>query len=392
MKKPDSKTVIVLAAAVTLLAAIGVYSHRETLFAPKEKAVKQQSAIVTVEKVAANSTVRDNIVQNMSIEAVNRVQLLPRVTGRLEKLWVKQGGSVAKGQTIATLEHEQQDALIGSAQAETAAARADSERAKAEMMNAKTNLDRYKRLVKEGFSTQQQYDSIETAYTSAKASYNAALAKEKQVQAELGRVRSSRGDYIITAPISGVVLNDYSLTTGAMISPSSPIVDLADLSTFKATLKIPESKIFAVTAGMPVTLRFDALPGEEFQGAVSRIDQYVDPETRTSNVEIALSNASAGGRLRPGMFGQASVVEKEYKNAITVQEGALHSSDKGSYVFVVEDGRAKLRNVSTGIKEGNTIQIRNGLKPGEEVIVFGGNNLNDGDAVTLQSGGGPRAE
>lgn len=392
MKKPDSKTVIVITAAVALLAVIGVYSHRETLFAPKEKAVKQQSAIVTVEKVATNSTVRDNIVQNMSIEAVNRVQLLPRVTGRLEKLWVKQGGSVVKGQTIATLEHEQQDALIGSAQAETAAARADSERAKAEMMNAQTNLDRYKRLVKEGFSTQQQYDSIETSYTSAKASYNAALAKEKQVQAELGRVKSSRGDYIITAPISGVVLNDYSLTTGAMISPSSPIVDLADLSTFKATLKIPESKIFAVTVGMPVTLRFDALPDEEFQGSVSRIDQYVDPETRTSNVEIALSNASAGGRLRPGMFGQASVVEKEYKNAITVQEGALHSSDKGSYVFVVEGGKAKLRNVSTGIKEGNTIQIRNGLKPGEEVIVFGGNNLNDGDAVTLQSGGGPRAE
>ena len=67
--------------------------------------------------------------------------------------------------------HEQQDALIGSSGAEAASAHADSERARAEMENARTNLERYARLMKEGFSTQQQYDSIETAYASAKATY-----------------------------------------------------------------------------------------------------------------------------------------------------------------------------------------------------------------------------
>ena len=90
------------------------------------------------------------------------------------------------------------------------------------MMNAKANLERYERLVKEGFSTKQQYDSIRTEYSSSKASYNASLAKERQSAAELERVNSSRRDYIITAPFSGTVLDDYSLTEGAMISPSSP--------------------------------------------------------------------------------------------------------------------------------------------------------------------------
>ena len=125
---------------------------------------------------------------------MDRVKILPRVTGRLKNLYVLRGDTVKKGQTVAILEHDQQDALIDSVRAQVASAKADSEKAKAEMMNAKTNLDRYARLVKEGFSTQQQYDSIETAYTSAKASYNAALAREKQAAAELERVSSAKAD------------------------------------------------------------------------------------------------------------------------------------------------------------------------------------------------------
>ena len=186
---------------------------------------------------AVRDVVREHS-QNTSIDAVDRVKILPRVTGRLKNLYVLRGDTVKKGQTVAILEHDQQDALIDSVRAQVASAKADSEKAKAEMMNAKTNLDRYARLVKEGFSTQQQYDSIETAYTSAKASYNAALAREKQAAAELERVSSAKADYIMVAPIDGTVLDDYSLTTGAMISPSSPLLDIADLSRLKATLKV----------------------------------------------------------------------------------------------------------------------------------------------------------
>lgn len=385
MKRPDMKTIAVLAVSVAIIAAIGVYSHRETLFhAEKKDSEKMQPAVVNVERVFANSTVRDNIVQNMSIEAVNRVRILPRVTGRLEKLYVKQGGTVKKGETIAILEHEQQDALIGSTVAQTASARADSESAKAEMMNARTDLDRYKRLVKEGFSTQQEYDAKATSYTSAAAAYDAALAKEKQMRSELSRVRSEKHDYIMTAPISGTVLNDYSLTTGAMISPSSPVADIADMSSFKATLKIPESKIFAVKPGMAVALKFDAIPSREFQGRVSRVDQYVAPETRTSDVEIILDNKASGGRLRPGMFGQAMITQKEYKNVMAVKNSALHSGAGGSFVFVVENGKAVLKNVTTGIEENGITQITGGIKAGDDLVVFGGNNLNDGDPVIVQ--------
>ena len=386
VKLPQRSTIIVLAAAVAVVVGIGIYSRREALFASKKIDTGPTSVIVKTETVRPDKTIADKIIQNMSIDAEKRVELLPRVTGRLLSLSVKQGDFVRKGEQVATLEHDQQNALILSTEAQAASARADTEKARAQMLNAKTNLERYRRLEKEGFSTKQQLETMETEYTSAAASLRAAQAKERQYEAEASRVRSAKDDYIIRAPMDGVVLNDYSLTPGAMISPSSPILDIDDLRKLKATLKVPESKIFIVTQGMPVRLQFDALPGETFEGGVTRIDQYVDPATRTSNVEIALDNEKqAGGRLRPGMFGQASIVEKEYRNVITVPEGALHSSEKGYYVFVVRDGRAEMREVETGVRENSRVQVKKGLISGDEVITFGGNNLNSGEEVTAQN-------
>jgi RND family efflux transporter MFP subunit len=342
------------------------------------------AAYVRVEVVTDDKTVRDSIAQNMSIEAQNRVQLTPRVSGRLEKLHVKTGETVTKGQLVVTLEHEQQDALIGSTEAQVASARAETERVKAEMANAKTNVDRYDRLLKEGFSTQQQYDSMSTAYASARASYNAAVAKERQAAAELGRVKSAKQDYIMYSPLDGTVLSDYSLTPGAMISPSSPILDIADLRKLKASLRVPEIKIFAVKPGMDVILRFDALPDEEFQGKVSRIDPYVDPSTRSSAVEIELDNEAAGNRLRPGMFGQASLVEREFKNAVLIPANSIQTVDNGEFVFLEENSKAVMKPVKTGLRQGDYVQITEGLASGDRLIVFGGTNLSDGDPVSVQ--------
>lgn len=384
-KRPRFGKALFIFALVAVTAATWVYARRETLF-DKPTDPSLLTPIVRTETLKADRTLSSRIVQNMQVDAVERVELLPRVTGRLLALHVKQGDRVKKGQVVATLEHEQQDALILSTIAQAASARADTEKARAEMLNAKTDLDRYSRLVKEGFSTQQQYDAIQTEYTSAEASYRAALAKERQYEAEEKRVKSEKNDYIIRAPIDGIVLNDYSLTAGAMISPSSPILDIADPRMLKATLRVPELKIFSVAVGMPVTLRFDALPGESFGGSVTRIDQYVDPATRTSSVEIVLDNEKqAGGRLRPGMFGQAAIVEKSFAGTLTVPEGALHASETGLYVYVVADGKAAQREVATGIQDGGRVQILGGLAEGDEVIIFGGNNLRDGEAVTVRN-------
>ncbi|MDO4988702.1 MAG: efflux RND transporter periplasmic adaptor subunit, partial [Synergistes sp.] len=373
-KKFDKKTAAIAIVFIAVVAAIGIYSRRETLFQKDEKpSAEAAAAIVKTEIVRTDSTIEDKIVQNVSLEAEKRVKLLPRVTGRLISMSVKTGDRVSKGQQIAMLEHEQQDALILSTAAQASSARADTQKAKALMQNAATNYERYKRLEEEGFSTKQQLETMQTEYTSAAAAYDAAKAKERQYDAEAARVASAKNDYIITSPMDGIVLNDYEMTAGAMISPSSPIVEIADMGILNAKLKIPDTKIYTVKIGMPVQMKFDALPDRIFNGKITQIDQYVDPSTRTSKVEAAIDNIKeAGGILRPGIFGEASIIEKEYKNVVTVPTGALHDSDKSRYVFIVKNGKAEICEVKTGAATVDRVQITDGLSGGEEVIIFGG--------------------
>ena len=85
------------------------------------------------------------------------------------------------------------------------------------------------------------------------------------------------------------------------------------------------------------------------------------------------------------MFGQAAIVEKSYAGTLTIPEGALHASETEYYVYIVKDGKAAQREVSTGIQDGGRVQVTGGLAEGDEVIIFGGNNLRDGEAVTVRN-------
>jgi RND family efflux transporter MFP subunit len=161
-------------------------------------------------------------------------------------------------------------------------------------------------------------------------------------------------------------------------------VDIADLRKLKATVKIPEVKIFVVKPGMDVIMKFDALEGREFRGKVTRIDPYVDPATRTSSVEMEIDNAAVGNLLRPGMFGQASIVERVFTGAVLVPESAVQSGSEGQYVFFENDGAARMQKIKTGARQGGFLQVTEGIASGDRVITFGGSNLSDGDKVIVQ--------
>ncbi len=320
--------------------------------------------------VGGDAVIREGFTQNTSLEALQRVTLYPRVTGRLDRLTVSKGATVKAGQQVAVLAHAEQDAQIVSAQAAV-------ERTRAEWENARIELQRYQRLKKEGFSTQQQLESKDTAYRSAKAQYDAA-------RSELNRLEVTKDEYIIKASIDGTVLNDYSLVPGAMLSTSTPVMELADLGTLKAIFRVPENRFYSIRPGMFVLLRMDALPKEEFRAKIVRIDDYVDPSTRTAGVEAHLDNASTGGKLRPGMFGRAFVIEQEAFGAFVVPSSALRKNESDVETLALNaGGKARIVNVKVGIRQGLNVQILEGLKPGDEVITFGGNALRNDDPIEV---------
>ena len=329
-------------------------------------------AFVRVIEMKSDTTIREGFTQNTSLEALERVVLYPRVTGRLQKMSVAKGQQVKKGQQVAVLAHDEQNAQVNAAQAAV-------ERTRAEWSNAQIELQRYKRLKNEGFSTQQLLDSKDTAFRSAKAQYDAA-------RSDLTRLTVTRNEYFINASIDGTVLNDYSLVPGAMLSASTPVAELANLKTLKAIFRVPESRFYSVKPGMSVLLTLDALPKDQFRAQIVRVDDYVDPQSRTAGVEARIQNETTGNRLRPGMFGRAFIIEKEELGAYVVPLGALRkprTDSNENELALYDNGKIKLINVTTGIVQGVSIEVKEGLKDGDRVVTFGGNALKDGDEVQL---------
>ena len=380
-----SKTKKIIIYTIIIILAVSLYTRRRNIklaIYGEEKA--SGGAFVQTLVVSADNTITEKIVQNMSIDALRRTTLTARVTARLVRLLARKGDYVRKGQLLAVLEHAQQAAAVGASKAQVAASQADTAVAKTKMLNAKTDLDRYEKLVKEGFYTQQQLEAKRTEYAAYVATYNASRAKERQMAAEVTRSISTEGDYSIYAPMNGKILDHYDLTEGAMISTASKVFDIADTSVFKATLRVAEKHIMSITKGMPVILKFDAIEGKDFTARVMSIDDFVDPDTRTCKVEIILDNSrDAGGLLRAGMFGTATILLKEYNHVVTIPKSVVHESEHGFYVWTVKDSRVEMREIKKGIEDGEIVQVTSGLTGGEEIVSFGGNNLSPGEVVSV---------
>ncbi len=346
-----------------------------------EAAQEVPSSAVRVAVVSAERRplIRRGFSASATLEARESVVLLSKVSGRLSEMRVSQGDGIKKGDVVAVLDHRDQDAQVSALQAQVNAAKAEAEQAGAQLENATKEKERYERLRKEGYATQQELDSRIMTYQSARASYNRSLASVKQQEANLSAQKVSRSEYTLLSPMDGVVLKDYSLTPGTMVSASTSVAEIADVRTMKGVAQLSEIQASRVSVGMQVVLSGDGFPGVEVEGSVSRISPYVDTSTRTLQVEVVADNAAAGGALKPGMFVSVLFVEAEAVDALTIPSHALRENGK---VFVEKNGTAEERAVETGLTLPDAVQILSGLEEGERVVV-GGKNLKGGERIVV---------
>lgn len=323
--------------------------------------------------------IRQGFSASATLEARESVVLLSKVSGRLSEMRVSQGEGIKKGDVVAVLDHRDQDAQVSALQAQVNAAKAEAEQARAQLENATKEKERYERLRKEGYATQQELDSRIMTYQSAKASYNRSLASVQQQEASLSAQKVSRSEYTLLSPMDGVVLKDYSLMPGTMISEATSVAEIADVRTVKGVAQLSEVQASRVFVGMKIVLSGDGFPGVEVEGSVSRISPYVDTSTRTLQVEVVADNAATGGALKPGMFVSVLFVEAEAVDALTIPSHGLRENGK---VFVEKNGTAEERSVETGLTLPDAVQILSGLEERERVII-GGKSLNNGEKVIV---------
>jgi membrane fusion protein (multidrug efflux system) len=194
----------------------------------------------------------------------------------------------------------------------------------------------------------------------------------------------------ITAPFDGIITKRF-VDPGAYIPvpnaadtpEAAAIVNVTDFQTLRMQVAVPENEVRHIKVGQPVSWTTDALPGEHFDGTVTRAYWALDRATKTMLTEVQLTNRNM--MLRPGMLVNARIGLEKKEDALLVPLGAVLKEKMSSFAFAVVGGTAKKTMVKTGFNDGVSIEITEGLKPEDSIVLLQGQPLRDGQTVRVTS-------
>ena len=313
--------------------------------APKEPdAVPVEVAKVSHRPVAASYS------GTAALEALGESQVVAKTSGVALAVLVEEGQVVRAGQALVRLDPDRLRLQVAQAEAQ--------------MRKLENNYRRAQQLVEQQMISANDVDQIKYDLENARAFYRAAALELSYTT--------------VTAPISGVVAS-RSIKTGNFVQINTPIIRIVDQSRLEATLNVPERELSTLKAGLPIALAVDALPGKVFQGKVDRIAPVVDSGSGTFRV---VGSFASDGVLQPGMFGRIRIDYDQRANALVVPRVAL-LDDGDPAVFAVRNGKAARVPVKVGYVDGEWIEVREGLKPGDQVVTAGKVALREGSAVQV---------
>jgi len=185
----------------------------------------------------------------------------------------------------------------------------------------------------------------------------------------------------VESSLDGVIGRIY-VDKGQNVSPQSPVALVVNMDRMKVNLQIPERYLSKISLKQKAGIRVDAYPGEEFLGEISKISPIVDLDTRSAPIEIILDNPDH--RLKPGMFARVSIAIEKHTQVPVILKEAILGKEPDTYVYVVEDKKAILRKVVLGLRQGPVCEVKEGLNPGELVVVMGQQRLQQGTLVQIE--------
>lgn len=320
-------------------------------------------AAASVEVVSVKTArLQDDAQAVGSLRSRQSVTLKPETAGRVSRIAFADGATVRRGQLLVQLDDTLQRAELSQAQAQLSIARA--------------NLKRNEELLAQNFVAARVVDESRAALQVAEAQVDLA-------QARLQRMR-------ITAPFDGT-LGLRSINLGQYVKDGDELVNLEDTSKLTVDFRLPERYQNRLAPGQGVQVQLDALPGKRYDARVIAIDPLLDANGRSISVRAEMP-AAPGDGLRPGMFARVLTVFSVDDRALVVPEEALVPQGGRQFVYVIDEqgqGDARKRvsrrvEVELGVRRGAEVQITQGLKAGDTVVVAGQQRLQrDGTAVRV---------
>jgi HlyD family secretion protein len=409
-RKKKGKLTIIITLLVLVIVVVGI-----VVVAGKQKPKGTEVTIGTSETGSITSLVTATGKIYPEVE----VKISSEVAGEIIELPVYDGMEVKKGDLLVKVNPDTLEAQVKQQEAALSASKANAAQAKAQMLKAELDLKRTQQLFEKGFATQDGLDQAQTSVEVAQASHESSVFRIQQQQMQLKEATDELAKASTYAPISGRItalnseLGDRVVGTGQFAG--TEIMRLADLSSMEVRVEVSEAEIVEITVGDKASIEIDAIPDEVFKGEVTEIANSAQTsqtgsreELTTFLVKVRLEEEDI--RFRPGMTATADIETETVSDivmvplqAVTVRqksevkkqlglesdeedEQSDDTEEKGSgekdgkddakarrdrlqrVVFVVEDGKAILTPVETGLADNRNLEITSGLEADQKIV------------------------
>jgi membrane fusion protein, multidrug efflux system len=185
----------------------------------------------------------------------------------------------------------------------------------------------------------------------------------------------------VESPLTGYVGRMY-VDLGSSVNLQTAVASVVNLDQVKISVAIPEKYLPNISLGQEARIIVDAYPDNDFTGQVTMISPVLDSATRAAPVEITVANP--GHELKSGMFARVNLIIQESEGVPAVLKEAVIGKTPNTYVFVIENNKAQLRQVTLGIYARGFYEIKEGINPGEQVVILGQQRLSDGGKVMVE--------
>jgi len=310
---------------------------------------------------AVEQPVEDRVAVVGTLAANESVDIKSELDGVVEEIRFEEGQRIKAQDVLFRIDRSKLEASLAEAEAN--------------LKLAEATLRRYTALAESRAVSQQEVDQAQT-------SFEARLATVELMRAQLQ-------DATVVAPFAGIT-GSRLVSIGQYVTRGQQLTSLVETDPMKVGFAVPERFLSRVAEGQGLEMRVVAYPDEAFRGTVYFVDPTVNPQTRTVLVKARLPNPD--GRLRAGMFANLELILQVRQRAVVIPESALLLEGERASVFVVEDGTAQPRPVSPGVRLAGALEIREGLSPGELVVIEGTQKLAPGAPVEVREDERPLEE
>jgi RND family efflux transporter MFP subunit len=389
--KPGRGALIAALGAALLLCgalAVGFWQHY-ALQAQVMATAEQHRDFVPSVRIAPvrASSMTMSVTWPGATEAFEQANIYARASGYISKRNVDIGSRVKAGDLLVEITAPEVDHQIAQAQGTLAQLQSALQQAKANRDLAQVTWDRDSKLVKEGWVTQQQGDTDRLTLDARDSAVAVAAANVEAQNAQLRVLEQQKAYQQVVAPFDGVI-TQRNIDIGSLVQADAAsgtfLFTLMHSDVLRIQLYVPQDEAFGIAPGVKAVVRVPEMPGRDFPGTVTRIANALQPGTRTLLTEIDVPNPDH--ELSPGIYCTVELNIPRKVPSLVVPSEAIIFNRNGLNVVVVEDGVAHVRRVSVVRDFGTSVEVNEGVKAGDQVILNPPVDLTDGQKVQIRPG------